>query len=633
MKSRNLIKKSILCTICCIIALSFAMIVQTVYAEGIENPVYDPDTGNSTYSYVYFGHYPQSEISGNDLSEDITGANYNKYGVATVNRQQIFRKDVGEEYHYYLVEPIKWKVLNIDDNYMLLQTDKIIARGIDYYGYDSDNGWKKSDLRSWLNGYDYDKNSSSKDYTADFENFKSVAFTEDEYDICQLIDFTRGGITTSDYVIIPSYKMVTNTSYGFKEVNGNSFTREKTATDYASGSNGWCLIDSYGVDSSGHFGGYRNFEDGVAPVVKVLINSDQYYTSKPELTMGTDISDASISLKYNSTDYTGKEKKPAVTVKMGNNTLTKDADYTVNYSDNVDGGNGKVTISGCGKYYGSVEKSFTINRINQKISRVYSSYTKAIGDKAFRLNATTSGNGAITYSSSDTSVVIAAQNTGKITIVGMGTATVTITASETKNYNEAKKTVEIVVLPKNVTNLKQSSSTTSSIKLSWSKISGASGYEIYRYSPTQEEYKRIKIINSGKTSSFVNSKLSSGKTYKYKIRAFVKKGSKKYYGNFSTAKSTATKPKKTSITKMKFLIGARGSVNIKYKKVSCTGYEILYAKNSKFKGGTRYRTKKTSYSIMENSSGTFYAKVRPYKTCGGKVYYGSWSKAKKVKSI
>ena len=256
-----------------------------------------------------------------------------------------------------------------------------------------------------------------------------------------------------------------------------------------------------------------------------------------------------------------------------------------------------------------------------------------MGDSSFRLNAKTSGNGAITYSSSDNSVVIAAQNTGKITIVGTGTATVTITASQTKNYNEATKTVEILVLPKNVTSVKQISSTTSSVKISWNKIAGASGYEIYRYSTTQEEYKKIKTINSGSITSFVNYKLSPGKTYKYKIRSFVEKDSKKYYGNFSSAGTTATKPKSTSITKMKFTIGARGWVDIKYKKVSCTGYEILYANNPKFQRGTYYRTKNTSYSIMENSSGTFYAKVRPYKTCGNKVYYGSWSKVNKVKSI
>ena len=338
MKNNNLIKKSIICTICSIIALSFVMIAQTVYAEGIENPVYDPDTENSTYSYVYFGHYPQSEITDDDLTEDIIGANYNKYGVAIVNRQQIFRKTVNEEQHYYLVEPIKWKVLNIDDNYMLLLADRIIDSWGTYYGsyggY-NDNSWKISGLRSWLNGYDYDKNSSSKDYTADFDNFKSVAFTEDEYDICQLFDITFGNTTTSDYVIIPTYEMVTNTSYGFSDVisgigiSTRSFTREKTATDYANCYNSWYLLYGKGVDSDGSFDDYGFQAEGVVPVVQILVNSDQYYTSKPELTMGTDINDATIGLKYSSINYTGEEKKPTVNVTVGNDTLIKDVDYTV----------------------------------------------------------------------------------------------------------------------------------------------------------------------------------------------------------------------------------------------------------------------------------------------------------------
>jgi hypothetical protein len=510
---------------------------------------------------------------------------------------------------------------------MLLQTDNIIDHEISYNGY-YNNSWKISDLRSWLNGYSNEYNYSNVDYSSDFNNFPSVAFFEDEYDICQLYTTTRGEITTSDYIKLPYKAIVTDTSYGFTKK-----TRQKVNTDYSKSKStytDWCLEDGY-VTNDGYVYDDYHSSSGLAPMVKILVNSDQYYTSKPDLVMGTDISEADVTLKYDSTPYTGEAKTPKVTVKMNGETLTNNVDYTIKYSDNVNAGTAKVTVSGCGNYYGSVEKTFDIYRIDQSISRVDSSYEKVMGDSAFRLNAITSGDGAISYSSSDESVAIVAQNTGKVTITGVGTATITVTAAQTNSYNQATKDIEIKVLPKQVTGLKQSSTTTSSLKLSWSKVAGASGYEVYRYSPTQEKYYKIKTINSGNTTSFKDSKLSSGKTYKYKVRAFTNVGSDKYYGDYSSAKSTATKPAKTSITKMKFLIGARGWVDIKYKKVSCTGYEIRYAKNSKFRNSVLYDTKSSSYSIMENTADICYAKVRAYKICGDKVYYGSWSKAKHVK--
>lgn len=635
-KMKRKLKRGISYILCVMIALSMMVISPIVYAEGIENPVYDSDTKTSVYSYVYFGHYPQSEITGDDLTDDIINANYNKYGVAIANRQQIFKKD-GK---YYLVEPIKWKVLNIDNNYMLLQTDNIIAHGIDYSGYD-DNSWKISDLRSWLNGYSADKNSNSNDYTAPFENFCSVAFSEDEYDTCQLRDITRGDITTSDYITLPDFDMVTNNDYGFYEETDESVTRQKTATDYTRAfssyyfENCWYLIgDGYRnhniVSDDGYISSYYDLY-GISPIVKILVNSDQYYTSKPELEMGEDISTASVKLKYDSINYSGEARTPTVTVKAGDKTLVENANYTVQYSDNINGGTAKVTITGCGDYYGSIEKTFTITRKDQTISRVEPSYTVTDGE-AFRLNAITSGDGAITYSSSDESIAIAAKNTGKITTKGVGTATITITAAQTDNYNQTTEKVKITVLPKKLTGLKDKSVTTSSINISWNKVKDASGYEVYRYSPTQEEYKKIKTITSGSTTSFKNTKLSAGKTYKYMVRAYTKIGSKKYYGELSSAKTTTTKPKKTKITKLQFKAYVRGSVYIKYKKVSCTGYEIYYANNKKFKNFDYYSTKSNWYNIMENSRGTYYVKVRPYKICDGKLYYGAWSKTKHIKS-
>ena len=59
--------------------------------------------------------------------------------------------------------------------------------------------------------------------------------------------------------------------------------------------------------------------------------------------------------------YTGSEIIPKATVKDGNTILTLGTDYEVSFSDNINVGTAKATITGKGSYYGTVEMTFTIN--------------------------------------------------------------------------------------------------------------------------------------------------------------------------------------------------------------------------------------------------------------------------------
>ena len=72
---------------------------------------------------------------------------------------------------------------------------------------------------------------------------------------------------------------------------------------------------------------------------------------------------------------------------------------------------------------------------------------KTYGDKAKSLGAKTTGNGKLTYVSSNKSVVTVSSN-GLVSIKGTGKAVVTIKASATTKYNSAVKKITIVVKPK-----------------------------------------------------------------------------------------------------------------------------------------------------------------------------------------
>ncbi len=75
-----------------------------------------------------------------------------------------------------------------------------------------------------------------------------------------------------------------------------------------------------------------------------------------------------------------------------------------------------------------------------------------------------------------------------------------------------------------------------SIKLTWKKVSGADGYEIYMKTGSKGSYKKIKTISAGKTS-FTKTKLTKGKKYSFKIKAYRKVGNKKVYSSWSNIKS------------------------------------------------------------------------------------------------
>ena len=74
----------------------------------------------------------------------------------------------------------------------------------------------------------------------------------------------------------------------------------------------------------------------------------------------TSIANATVTVNPSSYIFDGQEKKPEITVKLNNTTLTKGADYTVSYVDNLNPGTASVMITGIGAYKGTTTASFTI---------------------------------------------------------------------------------------------------------------------------------------------------------------------------------------------------------------------------------------------------------------------------------
>ncbi len=78
--------------------------------------------------------------------------------------------------------------------------------------------------------------------------------------------------------------------------------------------------------------------------------------------------------------------------------------------------------------------------------------------------------------------------------------------------------------------------------ITWKKVKGAKGYELYRRTGKKGSYKKLKVIKSGSTLKYTNSKLKKGTAYYYKIRAYKydAKG-KKVYGGWSAVKGKTSR--------------------------------------------------------------------------------------------
>ena len=68
----------------------------------------------------------------------------------------------------------------------------------------------------------------------------------------------------------------------------------------------------------------------------------------------------SLTLKKTRYDYTGKRIRPSAVVKAGKRTLKKGTDYTVRYSNNKAIGKARITVTGIGRYKGSLSRTFRV---------------------------------------------------------------------------------------------------------------------------------------------------------------------------------------------------------------------------------------------------------------------------------
>ena len=196
-----------------------------------------------------------------------------------------------------------------------------------------------------------------------------------------------------------------------------------------------------------------------------------------------------------------------------------------------------ITASESDKYKSAVrEVLVTVNRAAQSIS-CKSSIARTFGyNSSFSLGAISKTKKS--YKSSNTKIATVSA-AGKVVMKNPGKVTITITATSTSQYNSAVKKVTFTSsLKKPVLVAKAYSG--KKIKLTWSKVPGASGYKIYIYDPAKKKYV-CRLTKGASVKSVTHKGLKAGRTYKYKVRAYRIVNGTKVYSSYSTVKSVKAK--------------------------------------------------------------------------------------------
>ena len=245
----------------------------------------------------------------------------------------------------------------------------------------------------------------------------------------------------------------------------------------------------------------------------------------------TSISGAAMTLSQTSYVYDGTPKTPSVTVTLNGKALVLDTDYTVSYSDNINEGTAKVTVTGKGDYTGSMTVTFTITKATEQnpaisVTCEKTMYKVAYGAKPFKINASSAGR--MTFSSSRPKVAAVDKDTGKVTIKNTGIATITVKAGT------VSQKVTIRVNPKKQSVKAAKAEKGKKLTVKWTKDKMASGYQV-QVSTDKKFKKNVKSKNLSK-ASYTFKKLKKDRKYYVRVRSYKKSGHETLYGTWSKIK-------------------------------------------------------------------------------------------------
>lgn len=616
--------------------------------------VYDGSSKKPAVTVTYKG---QVLIQNTDYTVTYTNDTNAGNAVATVTGKGIF---AGSKNLNYIIEAI-----DIGSYKLEIQLDS--------YNYDATE--KKPEVKvviSEIAGKKYYLNASS--YTVKYENNKNVGTAN--------VTVTGAGSYSGElkgtFKILPrdiagATVITSQKSYGY---TGKEIKPEVAVTL----SDGTGLI--FGTD---YTVSYEDNTDIGTATVNVTGRGNYTGKAKGSFGIGADIKDAEIVLSMDQYIYSGRRNTPKATVVFAGKTLVENVDYTISYEDCIDAGTARVVVSGKGNYGGTAEKTFEIARKGITGANVtipqecYEYISKEIRPEAtVTLSDGTVLKNAIEYIVDYTDNIEV--GTATITVTGTGnyigyvTKTFTITevkkddgsetkpgdgsetkpgdgsetkpgdgsetkpgdGSETKPGDSGKTEPGDVpaIITVNKTTISKVENKATGVKLTWKKVSDATGYVVYRKNLGSKSWKKIKIVKGASKNTYTDSTVKSkhGTVYSYRIESYKSV-------NGQTAKAVSKEKKilrLTAPTKLKIANQKGRKLSVTWKKQKkISGYQIQYSTGKAFAKGTKMTNivKSSDKAVIKKlkKGKTYYVRIRSYQKSGSKKTYSAWSSYTKVK--
>lgn len=335
--------------------------------------------------------------------------------------------------------------------------------------------------------------------------------------------------------------------------------------------------------------------------------------------------------------YDGKAKTPAVTVKLDGKTLVKDADYTLEYKNNIMPGIAYVIVNGKGNYVGSKLKAFRVKLQDAKISSITNessgvklSWNKVVGADGYFLYRSTNGSDWVKLSSISNSSVSYTDTSASVNgnyytyyinpyVCADGVYTYSENASNVAKVNYLNSTLISYYYAEE-----------DGVYIAWDTNSKATGYRIYRSTDSGNTYSLIKTITNNTTDEYTDKSVTNGKKYTYKVVAY-----KTANGITSESKSSnnftlcyLTKP---TIS----VANADGKITVKWaKNASASGYTVYRSYNWGSYVKVKDITSNATVSYTDTSGivngGYYIYYIVANKTVDGKEYHSHYSNTKET---
>lgn len=238
--------------------------------------------------------------------------------------------------------------------------------------------------------------------------------------------------------------------------------------------------------------------------------------------------------------YAGKATSQDIVISDGDRRLQPNKDYTLSYTDNASPGIATLEVSGINNYGGIKTIHYVISVSNTTAVRAqgYADYVQ------ISWPAVPGAQGYAVYDLNDR--LIAKTATASYTHSGLDALTeygyrvrAYIVVNGTTHYGGFSSAVRATTAIANpVVSLKAGKK---KILVSWKRINGVSGYEIYRSSKKAKGYKKIRTAGRVSITSYTNKSLTRKKRYYYKVRAYKNVNGRKVYSSYSSPKSVKAK--------------------------------------------------------------------------------------------